>query len=390
MSKLPATADVVVVGAGPTGLTLAAFLAQAGGDVVLLDRAAEGANTSRAAVVHARTMEVLRGIDVTERLIDRGVVVPRITIRERDRELLSVRFDALPTDYPFVLLVPQNITEEVLLGRLREAGGDVRRPYELAGLAQDADGVTATMTTGETVRARYAVGADGMHSVVRDQTGIAFSGDTYAESFVLADMHLDWQERDDEVKLFFSADGVTVLAPLPGGRYRVVATVDEAPEHPDHDYVQDLMHARGPQAHPATVKEIVWSSRFRVHHRLAAHYREGRIFLAGDAAHVHSPAGGQGMNTGVQDAANLAAKLTAVLGDGAPEGVLDEYEVERRPVAEEVVAFTHRMTRLATVGSGPLRGLRNTALRALDFVPAVHRTLAMHLSELANDPQPDA
>jgi 2-polyprenyl-6-methoxyphenol hydroxylase-like FAD-dependent oxidoreductase len=133
------------------------------------------------------------------------------------------------------------------------------------------------------------------------------------------------------------------------------------------------------------VDEIVWSSRFRVHHRLAAHYRSGRLLLAGDAAHVHSPAGGQGMNTGIQDAVALGHKLTAVL-QGAAETVLDEYEAERRPVAEEVVAFTHRMTRVATVGSAPLRGVRNTALRALDWIPAVHRTMAMSLSELANRP----
>ncbi|HEY3688532.1 MAG TPA: FAD-dependent oxidoreductase [Streptosporangiaceae bacterium] len=383
--SLPESTDVLVVGAGPVGLTLATALARRGVDAVLVDRAAEGANTSRAAVVHARTMEVLRGIDVTGKLIDRGVTVPRITIRERDHELLSVRFDELPTDYPFVLLVPQNITEEVLLAQLRASGGDVLRPYELDRLTQERDGVTAHLATGERIRARYAVGADGMHSVVREQTGIAFGGDTYAQSFVLADMHLDWSERDDEVKLFFSAGGVTVLAPLPGGRHRIVATVDEAPERPGLDFVQDLMRTRGPKAHPATVKEIAWSSRFRVHHRLAEHYRDGRMFLAGDAAHVHSPAGGQGMNTGVQDAANLAGKLAAVLADGAPDSVLDAYETERRPVAEEVVAFTHRMTRMATVSSGPLRGLRNTALRALDFVPAVHRTLAMSLSELATE-----
>jgi 2-polyprenyl-6-methoxyphenol hydroxylase-like FAD-dependent oxidoreductase len=225
-----------------------------------------------------------------------------------------------------------------------------------------------------------------MHSVVRDKTGIAFTGDTYAQSFVLADVHLDWPDVPNEVMLFFSAEGVTVVAPLPGGRHRIVATVDHAPEAPDLAHVQALLDERGPRAHPVAVKDLVWSSRFRVHHRLADHYRAGRLFLAGDAAHVHSPAGGQGMNTGIQDALNLAAKLTAALRDGASGTVLDEYEAERRPVAEEVVAFTHKMTRVATVSGGPLRGIRNTALRALDFVPAVHRTMAMNLSELASDP----
>jgi 2-polyprenyl-6-methoxyphenol hydroxylase-like FAD-dependent oxidoreductase len=135
------------------------------------------------------------------------------------------------------------------------------------------------------------------------------------------------------------------------------------------------------------VADIVWSSRFRVHHRLADHYRSGRLFLAGDAAHVHSPAGGQGMNIGIQDALVLAGRLAAVLLEGVDQSTLDEYEAERRPVAEEVVAFTHRMTRVATVGNAPLRGVRNAVLRALDWVPAVHRTMAMNLSELTTDPE---
>ncbi|KAB2362670.1 FAD-dependent monooxygenase [Actinomadura montaniterrae] len=384
--ELPGTTDVLIVGAGPVGLALATALARAGVDAVLIDKAAAGANTSRAAVVHARTLEVLRDIDVTGDLVERGVVVPRFTVRERDRVLLKVDFGSLPTDYPFTLLVPQNVTEELLGDRLRAAGGRVLRPHELAHIGQDGPHVIATMKDGRTIRARYAVGADGMHSVVRDKTGIAFTGDTYAQSFVLADVHLDWPDVPNEVMLFFSAEGVTVVAPLPGGRHRIVATVDHAPEAPDLAHVQALLDERGPRAHPVTVKDLVWSSRFRVHHRLADHYRAGRLFLAGDAAHVHSPAGGQGMNTGIQDALNLAAKLTAVLRDGASGTVLDEYEAERRPVAEEVVAFTHKITRVATVSGGPLRGIRNTALRALDFVPAVHRTMAMNLSELASDP----
>lgn len=382
-STLPGSTDVLVVGAGPAGLALATSLARQGVDAVVVDRAASGANTSRAAVVHARTLEVLRTIDASAELVSRGVTVPRFTVRDRDRVLLTVAFDKLPTDFPYTLLVPQDVTEQVLLDRLLAAGGTVHRPYEIAAVEQDAAGVTATTSTGEAIRARYVVGADGMHSTVREHTGISFTGDTYAQSFVLADVHLDWAGAEDEVSLYFDPAGVTVLAPLPGGRHRIVATVDEAPESPDAAAVQALLDARGPRSHPARVTGLVWSSRFRVHHRLADHYRAGRIFLAGDAAHVHSPAGGQGMNTGIQDALNLADKLTAVLRDGAPETTLDAYEAERRPVAEEVVAFTHKMTKIATVGSGPLRSLRNTALRALDWIPAVHRTMAMNLSELA-------
>ncbi|NUP67787.1 MAG: NAD(P)-binding protein [Nonomuraea sp.] len=387
-STLPRRTDVLIVGAGPAGLALAASLARQGVDAVVADRAASGANTSRAAVVHARTLEVLRTIGASEELVSRGIAVPRFTVRDRDRVLLTVAFDKLPTDFPYTLLVPQDITEQVLLDRLRAAGGTVHRPYEIIAVEQDATGVTATTAEGRAIRASYVVGADGMHSTVREHTGISFTGDTYAQSFVLADVRLNRAGAEDEVSLYFDPAGVTVLAPLPGGRHRIVATVDEAPERPDRAAVQALLDARGPRSSPAEVTELVWSSRFRVHHRLADHYRAGRIFLAGDAAHVHSPAGGQGMNTGIQDALNLADKLTAVLRDGAPETTLDAYEAERRPIAEEVVAFTHRMTKIATVGSGPLRSLRNTALRALDWIPAVHRTMAMNLSELATADRP--
>jgi 2-polyprenyl-6-methoxyphenol hydroxylase-like FAD-dependent oxidoreductase len=387
MSELPRTADVLIVGAGPVGLTLAAALEARKVDAVLVDKAPAMANTSRAAVIHARTLEVLRGIDVTEELVRRGVIVPRFTVRDRDRALLTIDFDGLPTAYPYTLMLPQDVTEEVLASRLERLGGRVHRRCELARLEQDGDGVSATMVGGETVRASFVVGADGMHSAVRDQAGIGFAGDAYGQSFVLADVHLDWEFDDREVMLYFAPAGLVVVAPLPGGRHRIVATVDTAPEHPDRDDVQSLLDARGPQKRPARVKDVVWSSRFRVHHRLADRYREGRVFLAGDAAHVHSPAGGQGMNTGIQDAVALAARLSAVLRDGAGEPVLDGYQAERRPVAAAVVALTDRMTRVATVKRPRARRLRNAALRLLNRVPGVHRRIALNLSELAIDPR---
>jgi 2-polyprenyl-6-methoxyphenol hydroxylase-like FAD-dependent oxidoreductase len=387
MSELPRTVDVLIVGAGPVGLTLAAALQARGVDAVLVEKAPAMANTSRAAVIHARTLEVLRGIDVTDELVRRGVIVPRFTVRDRDRALLTIDFDGLPTAYPYTLMLPQDVTEEVLASRLERLGGRVHRRHELARLEQDGDGVSATMVGGETVRASYVVGADGMHSVVRDQAGIGFAGDAYGQSFVLADVHLDWEFDDREVMLYFAPAGLVVVAPLPGGRHRIVATVDTAPEHPDRDHVQSLLDARGPQKRPARVKDVVWSSRFRVHHRLADRYREGRVFLAGDAAHVHSPAGGQGMNTGIQDAVALAARLSAVLRDGAGEPMLDGYQAERRPVAAAVVALTDRMTRVATVNRPRARRLRNAALRLLNRVPGVHRRIALNLSELAIDPR---
>jgi 2-polyprenyl-6-methoxyphenol hydroxylase-like FAD-dependent oxidoreductase len=387
MSALPATTDVVIVGAGPTGLALACVLAAEGLSFVLVDRLGEGANTSRAAVVHARTLEVLEELEVTDRLRAQGHVVPRFTLRDRDQVLVTLRFDRLPTRYPYTLMIPQNITEAILLSRLRELGSDVHRPYEVNDVQQDADGVSVTAAADDqqpqTVRARYVVGADGMHSTVGERAGIGFTGDTYEQSFVLADVRMSWPIGADEVMLFLSPEGLVVVAPLPGGRHRVVATMDDAPEHPGIADVQRLLDARGPMTGTARVDEIVWSSRFRVHHRVADRYRAGRILLAGDAAHVHSPAGGQGMNTGIQDAVALGHALAAVLG-GADESRLDQYERTRRPVAERVVAFTDRLTRMATLRTRRARAVRNAAVVVIGRIPAFRRWLTTELSGLRN------
>ena len=371
-AELPIRTRVAIVGAGPTGLALGVTLASAKIDFVILDRLAEGANTSRAAVVHARTLEVLAELGASEELVSRGIPVTRFAVRDGARRLLTLPFDRLPTPFPYTLMVPQCDTEAVLVARLRALGADVHRPYEVASVVQDDDGVTLTMATGETLLADYAVGADGMHSAVREGSGIGFTGSAYAESFVLADVTMDWAPGPDEVSLAFGTAGLTVVAPLPGGHYRVVATVDEAPESPDLAFVQGLLDERVPGR--ATVTGLTWASRFRVHHRVADHYRAGRLLLAGDAAHVHSPAGGQGMNTGIQDG--------YALGRAFATGTLDGYEAARRPVAQRVVAFTDRMTRMATTRSAAARAARNVALPMLGRLPAFRTRLATELAEL--------
>ncbi|SFP08606.1 2-polyprenyl-6-methoxyphenol hydroxylase [Amycolatopsis arida] len=374
------SSDVLIIGAGPVGLAAAIVLTQHGHDVVVVDAQAEGANTSRAAVVHSRTLELLEPYGVAATLTARGVPAPRFTIRDRDRILIPVPFDDLPTAYPYTLMVSQADTEAFLLARLEELGGKVRRPTTVTDVRQDSTGVTATVEDGSELRADYLIGADGMHSVIRDRAGIGFSGGTYAESFALADVRLTGGAEGNEVILYFSPDGLVVVAPLPGGLHRIVATVDQAPKAPDMAFVQQLLDTRGPQAHPAIVREVVWGSRFRVHHRIADRYRQGRILLAGDAAHVHSPAGGQGMNLGIEDAVLLGESLHNVL-TGAPSELLDDYANARRPVAEKVVTLAGRLTTLATM-EARRRPLRNLVLGLAGRLPAVRRRLARQLSGL--------
>ncbi|HTI75168.1 MAG TPA: FAD-dependent monooxygenase [Mycobacterium sp.] len=374
--------DVLVIGAGPSGLTLAASLVSKGITTTVVDRQAAGANTSRAAVVNARTLEVLDGLDVSRRLVKEGVQAPRFTIRDGRRVLIPVDFSALPTEYPYSLMVPQATTERLLLDRLTELGGTVIRPKTLTSLAQDADGVTATFDDGDTIRARYVVGADGMHSTVREQAGIGFEGGAYEESFTLADVRLRGEAPVDEVILFWAKAGLTVVAPLPGDIFRIVAPVPEAPEEPSAEFIQQLLDERGFGAGRMVVTDIIWGSRFRIHHRVADTYRAGRLLLAGDAAHVHSPAGGQGMNLGIQDGVALADALAAVLG-GAPDSVLDDYSAARRPIAQGVVEMTDRLTRLATLPRAA-RSFRNAVFGVAGRVPAVQRALALRLSGLVN------
>jgi 2-polyprenyl-6-methoxyphenol hydroxylase-like FAD-dependent oxidoreductase len=384
MQTLPTKTDILIVGAGPVGLALSAELKRRGIDALTIDKIREGANTSRAAVVHARTLEVLEPLGVVPTMLNEGIRVPVFRIRDHDRALLTVEFNDIPSRYPFTLMCPQNLTEAILLARLEELGGRVIRPAEASALRIEPDGVSAEIAMAgatQAVNARWLIGCDGMHSRVREAAAIPFSGSSYDQSFVLADVYMDWPLARDEVSLFFSPEGLVVVAPLPLDRYRIVATVDEAPENPSVAYMQALLDVRGPRSQPARIRDNVWSSRFRVHHRVAESPRKGRVLLCGDAAHVHSPAGGQGMNTGIQDAMSLAAALEEVLR-GADDAVLDAWASSRHGVAAEVVAFTDRMTRVATLGSPAARSVRNAVIRTAGHLPFLTHALARKLAEL--------
>jgi 2-polyprenyl-6-methoxyphenol hydroxylase-like FAD-dependent oxidoreductase len=380
-------ADVVIVGAGPTGLALAAELQRLGTPALLVDKHSSGENTSRATVVHARTLEVLEPLGVTQQLIDRGLILHTARMHEGDTVRAHISFDGLDTAYSYILVCTQDQTEEVLTKRLRELGGGEIRAVEVTEVHPDDDGVTATYVAGgvliQDVRAKWLVACDGMHSMVRQSAGIGFEGGNYEENFVLADVEMETPLGRKTMDLFFSPEGLLLIVPLPHDRYRVIATMLEAPSAPSLDDVQKILDTRGPQQQKCRATGLVWSSRFRIQHRVATQLRKGRVLICGDAAHVHSPAGGQGMNTGIQDAVSLAQVLHTAVTTGDESGFA-EWEKKRLAIARSVVKTTDVMTRVAASDSSISHLVRNLVMGAVEHSSTLQRVLAERLSEIDN------
>lgn len=374
------TTDVLIVGAGPAGLCTAIQLAQNGIDFLLIDALPDAQNTSRAAVIHAATLDSLEGIGVADQLVAQGIKAHRFRIRDRDRILFHSDFTKLTSVRPYALMIPQDETEAILLNRLHALGGKVIRPARFERFVQTGDGIRATVQTPDGVAqiaARWLVGTDGQDSAVRQAAGVDFPGESYG-SFLLADVRMDWPIPLDEVSLFFSHQGTLVVAPMSDARYRIVAQYPDAPASPQIADVQAVIDARGPHRQ-AAIHEVLWGSRFRVHHKLADRFRDGPVILTGDAAHVHSPAGGQGMNLGIRDAIILGQALTQVVR-GAPDTALDDYAAQRRLAAQKVLAMTDRLTHVATMTNMPGRIIRNNMIALAGLIPGVRSAVARRLA----------
>jgi 2-polyprenyl-6-methoxyphenol hydroxylase-like FAD-dependent oxidoreductase len=371
--------DVLIVGAGPAGLTTAIGLATLGVNFAIVDALPEAQNTSRAAVIHAATLETLQRLGAAEQMLAQGIKTPDFKVRDRDRVLLGASFAELPVAMPFALMIPQDETEAILTQRLQQLGHRVLRPRRVSGLIRTQEGVRASIhgPAGEqNISARLVVGADGERSLVREAAGISFPGKTYG-SFLLADVHMDWPIDAREVSLFFAGEGTLVVAPMSRSRFRVVAQLRDAPPQPSVADVQRVIDSRGP-SNGVRVNEVIWGSRFQVHHKLADRFRDGPFLLVGDAAHVHSPAGGQGMNLGVRDAEVLAAAIGDYLQ--RPGNQLEEYSAQRRAAARQVLDRTDRLTKVATLGPPALRWIRDRVLKAASRSSLVRRRIAEMLA----------
>ncbi len=377
--------DVLIVGAGPTGLTLAAQLLSRGVSTRIIDRDPGTPRLSRAIGIQARTMETLDLMGILDRFLDVGHRVRGVAVYRSGRELLHIDMRHNGSTHGFQLHLPQSRTEALLRERVRELGGDVESGIELVAFADDSRQITASLrdTSGQahTVRAAYLVGCDGAHSTVRHLLGVPFAGHPYPFDWLLADTQVDWDGRPDRVHIFATAAGQPLFCvPITPDLWRISlpmpGTRDGGP--PTLDEIQSLVDERSP--HRIVVHDPETLTSFRCQLRSSTTYRTGRVLLAGDAVHIHSPAGGQGMNTGMQDATNLAWKLALVVAGHAHDGLLDTYGRERGPVARQVLAFTEGIVRFDLAARSPKRVLRDAVLPAFRL-PAAQRRLAGRMAQ---------
>ncbi len=360
---MPEPTDVLIVGAGPVGLTLGAELLRRGVGVRLVERADRPNPHAKAIILWPRGLEALSRVGAADEIVERGHVIRAQNYSAGPRRLARTRFDKLSgTRYPYALSLPQEQTEAVLRDRFRALGGTIDFGVRFNGFRQGDDRVRVRLSAGERDHdereCRWLVGCDGAHSTVRQALAVPFTGLSYPQQFLLADGECETPLAHDEAHYFMTASGVVVIVGLPHGQYRVFVSVspDAAVDDPAR-IVQEAAAERVPV--PVRLRGRPRTGVFRVHRRTAARFRDGRVLLAGDAAHIHSPAGGQGLNTGIEDAASLAWRLARVIG-GDSESTLAEWERERRHVARSVVADTDRQTRLWM-----LRGWRSRVRNAM-------------------------
>ncbi|HEX5387115.1 MAG TPA: FAD-dependent monooxygenase [Gemmatimonadales bacterium] len=357
---------VLIAGAGPTGLVLGVWLTRLGIPVRIIDKAAEPGTTSRALAVQARTLEFYHQVGLADAVVAGGVKIENLNFWVKGEKAARVPLGRIGeglSPYPFALVYPQDAHERLLTERLEALGVRVERRTELLRFAQQEDGVRATIRRPdggeEDCDVAYLAGCDGASSTVRNALAIGFPGGTYTGHFYVADVEARGPAINDELHVDLEDADFVLLFPLKGdGRARLVGIVRDAPDSDAAKLTFDDVKGRAIEHLRLDVERVNWFSTYRVHHRVAQRFRGGRAFLLGDAAHIHSPVGGQGMNTGIGDAVNLAWKLAGVLRHGAPDTLLDTYEPERIAFARRLVATTDRAFTLVTKRGAVARFVR--------------------------------
>ena len=391
--EILADTEVLIAGAGPTGLVLALWLTKLGVRVRIIDKTAEPGTTSRALAVSARTLEFYRQLGFAEQLVESGVIVPAANFWVNSKKIVRLSLERLGTGftpYPFALVFPQDLHERLLIAKLADAGVQVERRTTLVSFKHDAESVRVVLEredgSQQDCAAAYLAGCDGAHSTVREALGTGFPGGTYSDLFFVADVDGSGPATNGEIHVDLGRSDFLAVFPLKGkGRVRQVGTVIERALEQGRELSFEDVRQRVTGHLQFTIEKVNWFSTYRVHHRVAAKFREGRVFLLGDAAHVHSPVGGQGMNTGIGDAVNLSWKLAAVLRGGAAASLLDTFEPERITFARRLVQTTDRVFVFVTDKS-PIAWRMRTRLIPLVAplllrLPAVRRFLFRTVSQ---------
>jgi 2-polyprenyl-6-methoxyphenol hydroxylase-like FAD-dependent oxidoreductase len=383
--------DVLIAGAGPVGLAMASELARFGLSVRIVDLSAHRTDKSKALVVWSRTLELMDRMGCTPAFLDAGFKVEGADIVAGSEQIGHITLTGVASPYPFALMIPQSETERLLEDQLTTFGVSVERSVELHSFTQTADVVTYTLRKAdgseETAEAAWLIGCDGAHSTVRHQLGLQFEGDTQPSDWILGDVHLSGVKDPGIISIAWHAEGLLAIFPITESRYRVIADAgptDSGAPRPDPTLadIQAVLDKRGPGG--ITASDPIWLAAFHINERKVKQYRVGRAFLAGDAAHIHSPAGGQGMNTGIQDACNLAWKLALVTRNlCADEPLLDSYSIERNAVGDVVLKGASLATAIGILHGEVRQSLRNHLAHLMFGLAPVRRKAADMLTELA-------
>jgi 2-polyprenyl-6-methoxyphenol hydroxylase-like FAD-dependent oxidoreductase len=382
------TRQVLICGAGPVGLTLAIELTRFGVPVRIIDKSATRTDKSKALVLWSRTLELFEGSGLTQTFVATGNKVHSAQTMSGGKLIASVDLSLVKdTPYPFALMIPQSETERVLEEHLAALGVLVERNTELTAFSDYGGKITVTIHSGgveQTTEVEWLVGSDGAHSVVRHGLGFEFTGTTEASDWALADLHLTGSVSPDVLKLYWHSEGVLALFPMGSERYRVIANLPplQGSSRPDPtlEDIQQLIDRRGAQGAVASCP--LWLTTFHINERKVREYRRGNVMLAGDAAHIHSPAGGQGMNTGMQDAFNLAWKLAMVWDGRAGDSLLETYSSERSAVGDMVLRNATRLTTAVALQNPVAQMLRNTVAHFILGFSKVQEAGARTLTEV--------